>query len=120
MTYFSLRGQRKMAKVIRSKVHAARMDVCSIGDTLYAAVDLELSEDLTKEELIAFTEQLEDQFKHGWGAEFELVDIPVAGGKEIAAWLDHSGLDICPVGVIQSMEKAYAERNSQQMEQTMQ
>jgi len=113
MTYFSLPKQRKMEKAIRSKVHAARMDTCSIGGSLYAAVDLELSDDLTDDEELAFMEQLEKQFVHGWGAAFELVGIPVAGGQEIAVWLNHSGLNILPIEDVQRMKEADVENTAQ-------
>ena len=43
-------------------------------------LDLEMTEDLTVSELEAFTEQIESQYRDGWGAEVEIMNIPTADG----------------------------------------
>ncbi len=118
MNYFSLPNDPEMETAIREKVRAAQLSACVICDRLYSAVDLDLSADLTKEEVIALTEQLETQFTDGWGAEFEVVNIPVAGNMEIAARIGNMELDLCPVEVAKFIAEDKIE--TRQMGQTMQ
>ena len=68
----------RMEAAIRSKVRSAHVTVEASGTTLYAKLELDMTEDLTVKELKAFTEQVERQYQDGWGAGFELVTIPTS------------------------------------------
>lgn len=70
--------QPQMEAEIRSKVRSAHITVETSGKVLYAKLELDLVKDLTAAELDAFTEQVACQYRDGWGAQFELVNIPVS------------------------------------------
>lgn len=80
MRHFKMPDDPKMEQSIKSKVQSACVTVEASGATLYARLDLSMSADLTHDELDAFTDQIASQYRDGWGAEFELLTIPV--GKE--------------------------------------
>lgn len=80
MRYFHLPDDRRMEAEIRRKVRATHVTVEASGDLLYARLDLDMTEDLTVSELEAFAEQIESQYRDGWGAELETVNIPTADG----------------------------------------
>lgn len=80
MQYFKLPDDPQMEQSIKSKVHSAVVTVEASGAKLYTRLDLSMTADLTRDELEAFTTQIESQYRDGWGAELELLTIPV--GKE--------------------------------------
>lgn len=69
-----------MEAEIRRKVRSAHVTAEASGSLLYARLDLDMTADLTVPELEAFTEQVESQYRDGWGAELETVNIPTADG----------------------------------------
>ena len=94
MVRFSLPEAREMETEIRSKVSSACLDISVIDERLYAVVDVETSTDLTEEELDAFMEQIEAQYRDGWGSAFEMADIPTSQGDMIYARLHHDGFEL--------------------------
>lgn len=94
MAGFSLPEAQELEAAIRSKVSAARLDVSAAGGSLRAAVKVETSASLTREELDALMEQIEAQYRDGWGSAFELEDIPAGRGGVIYARLHHSGFEL--------------------------
>ena len=88
MRYFKLPDDPKMEQSIKSKVESACVTVEASGAILYARLDLSMSADLTHDELDAFTDQIESQYRDGWGAEFELLTIP-AGKEAVCLRLGH-------------------------------
>ena len=95
MTYFSLPDHPEMEALIRSRVRAAPLRIQSIGNTLCAVVEPELSAPLEEEALTAFAGQLEYQFQEGWGAEFEVAStITAQGDEEVCARLCREGIRV--------------------------
>lgn len=92
MRYFSLPSEKTMEASIREKVQSAKLAVCSVRNTLYAVLNLSMSADLTEEEVDAFQEQVESQYRDGWGAEFELQDIKTSGHDAICVRLCYDGV----------------------------
>lgn len=119
LSYFVLPEDPELEAAIRGKVHAARLDVCSIDGRLYSAVDLELSESLTNREAAALADQLAQQFEADWGAEFETADIPVGEDQEIAVRLYNPDLDICPIEAVQPLSQPETGTSEQRMGLTM-
>ena len=76
MRHFKLPDNPQMERSIKNKVQSACVTVEASGATLYARLDLSMSADLTHDELDAFTEQIESQYRDGWGAAFEVLTIP--------------------------------------------
>lgn len=75
MEYFSLPDNKQMKKSIKQKIQLAYPTVCASDKTLYAALDLSMSADLSVEEFKIFAEQIKSQYWDGWGAEFESSNI---------------------------------------------
>lgn len=94
MRYFKLPDDPETEAAVKEKVRSACVDVAAVGKILYTKVELDLAADLTSWEMYAFVEQMESQFRDGWGAEFELVDIP-AGEDCVCLRLSHNGLAFC-------------------------
>ncbi|MCI9333105.1 MAG: hypothetical protein HFG05_13220 [Oscillibacter sp.] len=92
MIRFSLPENKALESKIRAKIQAAPLSVCTMEDRLYAAVDLELTSELTEDELDSFIQQVQTQFRDDWGAEFETIGIPAAEGGVVCARLFHDGL----------------------------
>lgn len=93
MQYFKLPNDPQMERSIKSKIHSAVATVEASGAKLYTRLDLSMTADLTRDELEAFTAQIESQYRDGWGAELELLTIPV--GKEavcLRLWHDEISL----------------------------
>lgn len=89
MQYFHLPDDPMMEWAIRQKIQSAHITVESSGPRLYARLDLRMAADLTRNELYAFTNQIESQYRDGWGAEFELQVIPIKGeGIVLRLWND--------------------------------
>ena len=78
MLYLHWPDDPQMEAAIRHKIHSAHITVEACGTTLYGKLELNMTEDLTVTELEAFTEQVECQYRDGWGAEFELITIPTS------------------------------------------
>ena len=95
MACFSLPDAREMEAAIRSKVRSACLDVRVIDERLYAAVKVETSVDLTEEELDALAEQVEIQYRDGWGSAFNLEKIPTSQGDLIYASPYYYGFELC-------------------------
>ena len=76
MRYLHWPDDPQMDTEIRRKVRSAHITAEACGTTLYAKLELDMTEDLTVEELEVFTKQVERQYQDGWGAEFELITIP--------------------------------------------
>ena len=91
--HFSLPGDYQTEKAIRGKILGASLSVHPVGDALFAALDLKMTQDLTAAELEKFTGQIETQFRDGWGAEFELKDIPVDSENAVFLRLHHDELE---------------------------
>lgn len=85
MNGFSLPQDPETEAAVRAKVHAARLDVCVEEGSLCAVVDVECADVLSGEELEALLDHIEGQYRDGWGADFELTDIPTAQGELIFA-----------------------------------
>ena len=115
MKYFSWPSDREVDYRVRLKIQSARLNVCAVGKTAYAVVDLETSAELTDKEWDAFTCQLEYQYQQGWGAEFEVTDIPIGNNQMILARLCQEDLICCYT------DEQLRERQdpSWQMEQTL-
>lgn len=89
MQYFYLPDNPMMEWAIRQKLQSAHITVESSGPRLYARLDLCMVADLTCNELYAFTNQIESQYRDGWGAEFELQVIPIKeDGIVLRLWND--------------------------------
>ena len=116
MKFFSWPSDREMDHAVKQKIRAARLSVCAVGETAYAVVDLETTAELTDEEWDVFTRQLEYQYQDGWGAEFEVTDIPIGQNRMILARLCREELIYCYT------EEQLKERQAPawQTEQTMQ
>lgn len=80
MQYLHWPDDPQVEAEIRRKIRSAHVTVEASGDLLYARLDLDMTEDLTVSELEAFTEQVESQYRDGWGAEVEIMNIPTADG----------------------------------------
>ena len=78
MLYLHWPDDPQLEAEIRRKVHSAHITVEACGTTLYAKLELDMTGDLTVKELRSFTEQVEHQYQEGWGAEFELLNIPTS------------------------------------------
>lgn len=89
MKYFELPQDKQMEKSIKHKIQSARPTVFSVRKTLYAALNLELSCDLTTEEYEAFIEWLQVQYRDGWGAALEMKDIQTTGTDAVCIRLYH-------------------------------
>lgn len=89
MRYFCLPDAPELETAIKRKIRSAVLSVETAGKTLYAKLKLDMEEDLTNGELEAFAAQIESQYKDGWGAEFELINIP-AGQDAVCLRLWHS------------------------------
>ena len=84
-----------MEALVRSRVRAAPLRIQSIGNTLCAVVEPELSAPLEEEELMAFAGQLEYQFQEGWGEKFEVAStITSQGDEEVCARLCCEGIRV--------------------------
>lgn len=92
MRYFSLPGRKTMEASIREKIQSAKLVVCSVYDTLYAVLDLNMSADLIEDEFKAFQQQIESQYRDGWGAEFELQNIKTGGPDVVCLRLSYDGV----------------------------
>lgn len=92
MPYFELPHDKQTEQNIRMKIQSAYLTVQAVGAMLYARLDLTISEDLTVEELKAFAEQIEAQYRDGWGADFELQDIETSSGDVICLRLYHGDI----------------------------
>lgn len=89
MRYFVLPDDPGMEAAVREKVRAARVGVAAVGEVLYAKLELDLAADLTPDEMDAFTEQIGSQYRDGWGAQFEILDIPSGEeGVAVRFWQD--------------------------------
>ena len=80
MRYFCLPNSPQTETSIKSKIRSAHVTVEAVGKNLYGKLKLDMTADLTSRELEAFTRQIEVQYRDGWGAEFELLDI--CAGKD--------------------------------------
>ncbi len=80
MCYLHWPDNPEMEAAIRNKIRSAHVAVEASGDILYAKLELDMASDLTVAEFEAFTEQVESQYRDGWGAQFELIDIPTENG----------------------------------------
>lgn len=89
MKYFELPQDKQMEKSIKHKIQSARPTVFSVRKTLYAALNLELSCDLTAEEYEAFIKWLQVQYRDGWGAALEMKDIQITGTDAVCIRLYH-------------------------------
>lgn len=104
MTYFELPDEPEIEARIRQKVKTARPTVQSSGTILYASLDLELSDDLTEDELLAFVEQIRSQYRDGWGAEFELQTIE-SGTDRVCLCLYHSDMEFYTASAFEALEQ---------------
>lgn len=102
MRYFSLPDNLPMEAAIKGKIQEARLTAHAVGKTLYAALDLTMSADLTDEEHDAFEEQIASQYRDGWGAEFELVNFP-AGADLVYMRLYHDDLSFYTADMFEAM-----------------
>ena len=102
MQYFSLPDNRPLETAIKGKIQEARLTTHAVGKTLYAALDLTMSADLTDEELDAFQEQIESQYRDGWGAEFELANF-CAGADFVCMRLYHDDLHFYAADTFEAM-----------------
>lgn len=93
MHYFSLPENKQMEDSIKSKIQSALPTVQAVQKKLYAALDLTMTSDLTSDEFIAFREQIETQYRDGWGAEFELSNIPTDRGDTVCLRLYHQDIE---------------------------
>ena len=82
MRYFCLPNSPQTETSIKSKIRSAHVTVEAVGKNLYGKLKLDMTADLTSRELEAFTRQIEVQYRDGWGAEFELLDICSCGIKK--------------------------------------
>lgn len=96
MNYFVLPGHPKIEKQIREKVLSATPGVYADGEKLYAALTLQMTEDMTQQELELFEQQIADQYQNGWGGALELQDIHTACGDLICIRLWHDALEFYP------------------------
>ena len=96
MNYFVLPTHPKIEKRIREKVLSATPGIYVDGETIYAALKLQLTEDLTQRELELFEQQIADQYENGWGGALELQDIDTACGDLICIRLWHDALEFYP------------------------
>lgn len=92
MRYFTLPDDPEMEHTIRQKVKSARLSARPEGEFLYTELGLDMTDDLTVQELEAFVEQIESQYRDGIGAELELHDFLTAGGELLCFRLGHDGL----------------------------
>ena len=92
MTNFTLPGAPETEAALRAKIHAVRLSAKAVGSSLYAELTMELTGDLTSEELGCLLTQIEEQCRNGFGEDFELIDIPTVQGDVVAARLGHDGL----------------------------
>ena len=97
MRYFKLTDNPQMEASIKGKIRSAYVDVEAWGELLYARLDLDMTADLTFEELDAFTEQIEVQYRDGWGEAFELLNIP-AGEEAVFLRLWHDEISFLTGG----------------------
>lgn len=93
MAYFEIPDNPDAESRIKEKVLSACPTVCAVGKELYAALDLELKDDLTDTELYIFAEQIQSQYADGWGAEFEERNILTSTGETVSLRLFHSDID---------------------------
>lgn len=96
MSRLSMPEDPEMEAAIRGKIQDAQIRAYAIGESLYASLELGLSASLTEEELDALTDQLEEQYQNGLGAEFELLCILTAEGEDLAVRLGNSELYLFP------------------------
>ncbi len=94
MRYFKLPDDPQRETAIKRKVRSAEVDVTAVGEKLYAKLELELTMDLTGDEMDTFTGQIENQYKSGWGEAFEQVDA-ASGGDCIFLRLWHDDIAFC-------------------------
>lgn len=92
MQYFELTDNKQMESLIKQKVKTARLSTQAIGETLFAVLRLNMVEDLTIEEMEVFANQIEHQYKDGWGADFEMQNILASSLDVIALRLWHDDL----------------------------
>lgn len=93
MAYFELPDDPDMEKRIKQKVRAARPTVQAEADTLYGVLELELTEDLTDQEFLCFIEQIRSQYRDGWGAEFEMLNIHTDSKDMVTLCLYHPDIE---------------------------
>lgn len=101
MTYFKIPDDPELEAQIRKKVKTARPTVKSSGTTLYASLELELTDDLTEDEFLAFVEQIRSQYRDGWGAEFELQTIE-SGTDRVCLCLYHSDMEFYTANALET------------------
>lgn len=75
MYYFNLPEDEIVEKNIKQKINSAYLTVEVKGGILYAVLELDMNEDLSIDELEEFINQIDFQYKYGWGAGFELENI---------------------------------------------
>lgn len=92
MQYFELPDYKQMEEMIKQKVKTAFLTTQSRRDTLFAVLELDLTEDLTVEELEVFAKQIEHQYMNGWGGDFEVQNILTSTSDVIALRLWHDEL----------------------------
>lgn len=108
MHYFELPSDPQMEASIREKIRSARVAVEASGEILFARLDLDMAADLTNKEFDTFIAQIQSQYKDGWGAEFELQNIP-AGKDAVCLRLWHDGISFfvgAPSGQFEWQDKA--------------
>ncbi len=93
MDYFKLPDNAAAENRIMQKIRSACPTVCAVGKTLYAVLELELTGDLTDEELHIFADQIRSQYEYGWGAEFELQNILTGTGEAVCLRLFHNNIE---------------------------
>ena len=94
MRYFALPDDPGMEAAVKGKVRSACVGVTAVGDILYASLKLDLAAGLTPDEMDAFTEQIGSQYRDGWGAQFEILDIP-SGEEGVAVRFWQDSIEFC-------------------------
>lgn len=91
MRYFSWPSDYYMENQIRSKIETAFLTAVVENGRLCSCLNLELDSPLSYEESLVLQEQMEKQYRDGWGEAFELQDIRASAGESIYARLYHDG-----------------------------
>ena len=101
MNYFELPDNAIAENRIKHKVRSACPTVCAVGQTLYAVLKLELTDDLTDTELHIFANQIRSQYEYGWGAEFEQQNILTETGETVCLRLFHNDIEFYTASVFE-------------------
>lgn len=113
MEDFELPDDPAVEKRIRQKISSARPTVEAVEDTLYGVLELEMADDLTEEEFLRFSEQIRSQYRDGWGAEFELLNIGTNNDEVVSLLLYQPDMDFYTADAFNRLQQQKKEQEIQ-------